>query len=197
MRDVLGLDLPAFKPYVAWEHAAKAGGFRVLHEKFCIVSDFPERLRVDAQNLPHCEDGPSHRWRDGTALYHWHGVRVPAHWIEARDTLTATEVLAVTQVEQRAAGLSIIGIAKALGHLNARVIDHDPDPAHGDLIEVTLPGVDGPARYLKAVCPRNGVIVEGVPHRYDDGTPIKTVQAAQAWRVGLHPTEFRFPERRT
>ena len=33
--------------------------------------------------------GPSYRWRDGWALYHWHGVQVTEDWIMQKDTLTA------------------------------------------------------------------------------------------------------------
>lgn len=78
-----------------------------------------------------------------------------------------------------------------LSVLDSKTIDHDPDPSHGDLIELRLPGLDQPGRFLKAECPRNGTIVEGVPGN------IKTVLEAQAWRVGLHPTEFSYPAVRT
>jgi len=81
-RDILGLELPCYKDYAYWEQAAIHGGFRVMHEKFCIVSDFPEIIKIDNQNMPHCEDGPSHRWRDGWSLYHWHGTSIPQEWIE-------------------------------------------------------------------------------------------------------------------
>jgi len=60
-----------------WEECVVHGGFRVLHEDFCMVSDFPEILLKDEQNRPHCENGPSHKWRDGWSLYHWHGVSIP------------------------------------------------------------------------------------------------------------------------
>ena len=75
--------------------------------------------------------------------------------------------------------------------LNYRIIDSDPDPSHGELIELKLEGLPRPGRFLKAECPRNGTIVEGVPFEID------TVIAAQAWRVGLEPSEFVFPEVRT
>lgn len=67
-RDILGLRLPAHEKYDAWERAAIHGGYRYMHEEFCMVSDFPEVLEVDAQNRPHCDSGPSHRWRDGWSL---------------------------------------------------------------------------------------------------------------------------------
>lgn len=194
IRDIIGLRLPEHDNYYSWEQAAIHGGFRVMHDEFCMVSDFPEVLRVDDNNQPHCEDGPSHRWRDGWSLYHWHGVRVPDHWIEDRANLDPAEVLAHENVEARAAGMEIVGWARALDLLDARVIDSDPDPDHGDLIELTLPGLDEPGRFLRAYCPRNGLIVEGVPRVSDiDGKPIDTVKAAQAWSFGMSEDEFAYP----
>lgn len=192
MRDVLGLTgLDCWENFAPWEEAAKEGGFRVMHPEFCIVSDFPEFIHTDDQHRPHCENGPSHRWRDGWSLYHWHGVRVPGHWIETPDKVDPAEVLAKNNVEQRAAGIAILGMGRMLDKLDHQIIDSDPDPEHGDLIEVRLPGLTEPARYLKATCPRNGTICEGVPNT------VKSVIEAQAWRVGLTASEFRYPEKRT
>lgn len=193
-RDILGLRLEPHARYAFWEQAAIHGGFRVMHEEFCIVCDFPEVLRMDDENRPHCEDGPSHRWRDGWSLYHWHGVRVPQHWIEDRATLDPAEVLACANVEERAAGAAIIGWPRMLDVLDAKVIDSDPDPDHGDLIELTLPGLREPGLFLRAYCPRNGLIVEGVPRVSDvDKKPIRTVRQAQAWSFGVAEAEFEYP----
>ena len=197
-RDILGLDLPEHKTYAHWEAAAIHGGFRVLHEEFCLVCDFPEFIHIDEQNRPHSETGPSHQWRDGWKLYHWHGVPVPDHWIEDRENLTAEEVIRAENVEQRAAGMQIIGPAKMVAALDRKIIDGDPNSDIGALIELTLPGLDQPGRFLQAVCPRNGTICEGVPYMSDiDNQPINTALAAQAWRVGLTQTEYRHPPKRT
>ena len=193
-RDVLGLRLPEHDQYQHWEQAALNGGFRVLHEEFCVVSDFPETLRVDENNLPHCETGPSHRWRDGWELYHWHGVRVPKHWIMDRESVRPAEVLSESNVELRAAGISIMGMARMLDMLPHTIIDSDPDPVHGDLIRVELPGFTEPLYYLSAHCPRNGRIMEAVnPAELDE----LTVRGAQAWRLGIPASEFVYPETRT
>jgi hypothetical protein len=198
MRDVLGLRLPEHNVYRYWEEAAIHGGFRLMHSEFCIVCDFPEVIRVDAQHRPHCADGPSLRWRDGWSLYHWHGVPVPRHWIEQRDTLDPAEVLRAENVEQRAAGAAIVGWPKMINKLERRIIDGDPDSDMGALIELTLPGLPQPGRFLQARCPRNGIIVEGVPRISDiDGLPIDTVIAAQAWRVGDPQSEYVHPPKRT
>lgn len=198
LRDVIGLDLPVFAKWKAYEDCAKEGGFRVLHEKFCIVSDRPCVLKIDEQNRPHCEDGPSHMWRDGWSLYHWHGVRVPDHWIADRSNLTAAEVLREENVEKRMAGCQIIGWAKVADQLDRRVIDGDPSSDIGALVELSLPGLPEPGRFLMAQCPRNGTICEGVPRVSDiDGLPIETAIAAQAWRDCLPASEYTHPAIRT
>jgi hypothetical protein len=163
-----------------------------------MISDRPEILTVDDQNRPHNDTGPFCRWRDGSALYSWHGVRVPAMWIEDRANLSPHEVIAHENVEMRAAGAAIIGWPKMLSVLEAKVIDDSGDPDIGQLIELCLPGLDEPGRFLKAECPRNGIICEGVPRVSDiDGLPIKTALHAQAWRIGDPLSDYQHPPQRT
>lgn len=190
-RDILGLRLPEHEAYSHWEQAAIHGGFRVMHEEFCMVCDFPEFIRVDQNSQPHCETGPSHRWRDGWELYHWHGVAVPAAWVMDPASVEPYDVLSTIDVEVRAAGISILGMARMLDKLPHAIIDSDPDPLHGDLIRVTIPDLAEPVHYLSAHCPRNGRIMEAVPNH------ITSVIGAQAWRVGLTAAEFSYPDKRT
>jgi hypothetical protein len=77
-RHVAKLDLPVYEKWKHYENAAIHGSWRYMHPKFCIVSDRPEFIKIDENRRPHCESGPSHQWRDGWKLYHWHGVAVPA-----------------------------------------------------------------------------------------------------------------------
>ena len=169
-----------------------------MHPDFCMISDRPEILTVDDQNRPHNEVGPFCRWRDGSALYSWHGARVPARWIEQRDTLDPAEVLKEKNVEIKSAGVSIIGMSRMFDILGGKVIDDSGDDDIGQLVEVTLPGLPEPGRYLRASCPRNGTIMEGVPHVSDiDGLPINTALAAQAWRIGEPQSQYAHPSSRT
>ena len=197
-RDILGLELREHEGYKFWEQAAVHGGFRVMHEDFCMVSDFPEFIKIDEQNRPHCEDGPSHRWRDGWALYHWHGVAIPQNWVEQRKTIDPSEILKAKNTEQRAAGAALIGWPRMLSALESKIIDDSGNDDIGQLIEMTLPGLSEPGLFLKAKCPRNGIIVEGVPRISDiDNLPIKTALHAQAWRVGDPLSEYQHPLTRT
>jgi hypothetical protein len=189
-RDILGLKLPEHDNYAFWEQAAIHGGFRVMHEKFCIVSDFPEVLKKDDQNRPHCGDGPSHRWRDGWSLYHWHGVRIPAEWIEDKKSLTAAVALGQVNAEFRRAACEILGWAAILSELNARVLDRDDDPEIGALVEVNLPEI-GRERFLRVRCGTGREFAIPVP------PGMKTALQAQAWTWGLDEKNFIKPEVRT
>ena len=189
-QDVAKLPLD-YSAYNHWRVLAEHSGPRIVHPDFCMISDRPAILKVDDQNQPHCEDGPFCEWRDGSQLYAWHGARLPARWIRERQTIDPTEILRERNVEIKAAGAACIGWPRMLSALDCKIIDADPDPSHGELIELRLDGLPEPGRFLKAECPRNGTIVEGVPPTID------TVLAAQAWRVGLEPHEFAYPTYRT
>ena len=189
-RDILGLDLKEHAAYAFWEQAAIHGGFRVMHEEFCLVSDFPELILKDEQDRPHCATGPSHRWRDGWALYHWHGTRIPSEWIENPSSLTPSIALVRSSLEQRRAACEILGWSRILRDLNATTIDRDPDPQIGDLVEVELPGLPNKAKFLR---------VRGTGREFAIGIPPHITKAldAQAWMVGLEPSDFVKPEVRT
>jgi hypothetical protein len=161
------------------------------HEGIVVASEKPLSVRFDDQRRLHCEDAAAVQYSDGYALYAWHGTRLPERWVLERSTIDPAEILREENVETRAAGAACIGWPRMLSELNYKIIDAEQNPEHGELIELTLPGLPQPGRFLKAECPRNGTIVEGVPNG------IKTVIAAQAWRVGLEPHEFSYPEIRT
>jgi len=187
-RDVLGLQLPEHVKYAAWEACALEGGFRVMHEEFCVVSDRPELLKVDDQNRPHAEAGPSHRWRDGWSLYHWHGVAIPGEWVTGAPP-SAAEALNWPNVEQRRAACEIVGWARILDQLNAKVINRNDNTEIGELLEVSIPD-SGKERFLRVRCGTGRSFCLPVPRE------MKTALQANAWSYGLSPEELT-PEVRT
>ncbi|MDE2101776.1 MAG: hypothetical protein KGL39_31305, partial [Patescibacteria group bacterium] len=197
-RDVCDLSPPALEKFEVTESLIESCGWTWWHENILAISDRPFLLNQDERGRLHSEVGPSIAYRDGWALHHWHGTVVPAHWIERRAELDPGEVLKSSNVEQRAAGAAIVGWPKMVTKLKRKIIDGNPDTDLGALIELTLPGLPEPGRFLQAKCPRNGTIVEGVPRVSDiDGLPINTVIAAQAWRVGDPQSEYEHPPCRT
>ena len=162
------------------------------------MSDRPRKVSFDESLLLHCETGKAVEYSDGWGVSAWHGTRVPDHWIANAKTLDPNEVIKADNVEQRAAGAAIVGWPKMLSVLNSKIIDDSGNDDIGQLIELTLPGLDEPGLFLKAKCPRNGTIVEGVPRVSDiDGLPITTALHAQAWRIGDPLSEYVHPPKRT
>lgn len=69
---------------------AELAGPWVAHPEFCVVSDRPRLLEVDAGGLLHSpSQGPACRWSDGTRLYFLHGVRVDSKCVDESDKMTA------------------------------------------------------------------------------------------------------------
>jgi hypothetical protein len=191
MRDIIGLKLPEHDKFESWERAAINGGFRVMHEDFCMVSDFPEFIKVDEQNRPHCETGPSHRWRDGWSLYHWHGVAIPSGWIEDRASLSPQIALTWENIEQRRCACEILGWSAILAALNAKTIDKDCDPEIGELVEVNIPDI-GKERFLRVQCGTGRQFALPVPRK------METALQANAWTFGYDDHhDFTKPEIRT
>jgi len=142
MRDVIGLTgLDCWDKYQPWGEASKEGGFRYMHEEFCIVSDFPEVLSVNDQNQAHNSKGPSHRWRDGFQIYHLNGVRfdkemywkvvadhediyldIPAEWKLAPQDKAAF-ILSIKDVDQRTQAMRFLEPKKLIDALKGEAID--------------------------------------------------------------------------
>lgn len=200
LRDVLGWYEPALEKFAIDEELICSCGWGWINKDILIMSNRPKVINLDTEGRLHSETGPSIKYRDGWSLYHWHGISVPAHWIEQRDRLKISEVLQTQNVEQRAAGSAIIGWKNMISqsHYQYRIIDGNPDSDIGALIELTIPGLPMPERFLQAICPRNGTIIESVPFVSDiDNTPIETAIGAQAWRDGLPMNEYQHPPYRT
>ena len=125
MRDVLKLQLPEFEKYQAWEECALHGGFRVLHEEFCIVSDFPVEIHKDSENRPHNDIGPSHRWRDGWSLWYIHGVRVTEQIVMRPQTLTIAQIDTEQNAEVRRVMMERFGMSRYIIESGSKVQHRD------------------------------------------------------------------------
>jgi len=123
-REMGWLDLPEYEKWRHYEDAAE-GGFQCFHEKFCVVSENPEVVFTDRQNRAHCEEGPSHRWRDGWSLYHWHGVRVKEHVIMEPHLITLEEIGGEVNAEVRRVLIERYGIERYLGDTDTKLVDSD------------------------------------------------------------------------
>ena len=66
-----------------------------------MISDRPRVLTVDNENRPHNSLGPFCQWSDGSSLFAWHGVYVPAKYYLC--DLAARDILAEPNAEVRRA----------------------------------------------------------------------------------------------
>jgi hypothetical protein len=135
-------------------------------------------------------DGPAVRYRDGFSVYAVHGVRVPAEWIENKQSLSPQTALTHENIEQRRAAAEIIGWDRVLSELNATTIDKDEDPMVGELLEVNIPDI-GRERFLRVVCGTGRKFALPVPRE------MTTALQANAWTYGFDGINFTKPEIRT
>ena len=196
-RDVCGLQLPTDQRAADYALAQQSAGWWWPHTRFVIACERPLEIHREqvrprgwGSHQLHRADGPSIRFRDGWALYHWHGVQVPAEWILRPQDIDPAVVLREPNVERRTAGCQILGWGRILGALPHRVIDHDADPQYGDLLSVDLPNASD-THFLRAWCPAHqDWIVLGVPQ---DCTTAREA-AARTYR---RTAETYHPQRRT
>ncbi len=188
-RDKMGWKDPILEKFEIDEALCKSCGWVWWHENVLAISDRPEIIKRDEQGRLHCENGPSMLYRDGWALYHWHGVTIPSEWVTG-DPPSAKEALTWANVEQRRAACEICGWSQILAQLSAKVIDEDGDPEIGTLLEVDIPD-SGRERFLRVLCGTGREFALSVPR--DMATAIQ----AQAWTYGLDPKDFQKPEIRT
>lgn len=169
---------------------AKYCGWVSFYDDVVVFQDRPEAIKFDDQKRLHCEDGPSIRYRDGFSIYSWHGVSIPAEWIENKQSLTPKIALSWTNIEQRRCACEIIGWARILRELNSKVIDSDVDPMIGNLLEVDIPDI-GREKFLQVLCGTGRTFAIPVPPE------CKTALEANAWTFGVEPEMLRDLEVRT
>lgn len=165
-------------------------GWLSMYDDTVVFQDRPEVIKFDDQKRLHSETGPAISYRDGYSIYSWHGVRIPAEWIEKKSSLTAKTALTWENIEQRRAACEIVGWAKILRDLNATVIDSDEDPMIGTLVEVSLPDI-GKEKFLKVLCGTGREFAIPVP------PDMKTALDANAWTYNLDGDVLRKLEVRT
>ena len=169
---------------------AKHAGWASVYDDVVVIQDRPEHILFDDQGRVHSETDAAIKYRDGTGVYMWHGVRVPTEWITNKSELSAKTALTWKNIEQRRAACEIVGWAQVLRELDAKTIDVDDDPMIGTLVEVTIPDV-GRERFLKVICGTGSEFALPVP------PDMTTALGANAWTYDLDGDTLRKLEVRT
>jgi hypothetical protein len=130
-------------------------------------------------------------------IFCWRGVRVQQAWIERPTEINPHDALMEKNVELRRTAIEIVGWKRIIEQLDAKVIDHNPDPMIGDLLEANLPfdrwGSRGTTRcrFLRARCGTGRTIVLCVPNDFN------RADEANAWTQGITVAQLKKLETRT
>jgi hypothetical protein len=157
-----------------------------LHEDFCIVTDFPEIVRLDDLNRLHSDSGPAVRWRDGSPFFFFHGIPVTMRTILAPDTLGAERILAEDNIEIRRVMMSRYGEGRFMEECGALKIHEDE---FGTLYSQSLNN-DEPLVMVKV---KNSTAEpDGTFKYYYLRVPpeMRTARAAVAWSFDLRDREY-------
>jgi len=168
---------------------AEVSGWVAAFDVAAIIVDRPQIIMFDENNRMHNEVGAAIRYVDGYSIYGWHGVTVPAEFIEERHTMKAEVALGQDNLELRRCACEIIGWTKIINELDAKVIDKDEDPEVGELLTINIPDI-GRENFLRVMCGTGREFAIPVPPE------MKTALEANAWTYGLDPWEYK-PEVRT
>lgn len=148
-----------------------------------VASQKPLVTKWDDEGRLHCENGPAVEYADGWNLCSWHGTRIPREWITDKASLTPHMALTWENIEQRRAACELLGWEKIISSLNPKVIDEDPNPEIGTLLEVDLPDI-GREKFLRAQCATGRTFCLCVP------PDMKTAIQANSWTWNLTPSEY-------
>lgn len=188
---LLGVDHPSFSSLRAEAEVCRSAGWYWPNQNWIMISERPQAIRRDNEGRLHCENGPAIDYGETFKLYVWRGTTIPAAWIENPKQLTPQIALSWRNLEQRRAAIEMIGWNRILTEMQATVIDDDRDPQIGTLLEVRLPDLSRPARFLRVQCGTGRTFAVGVP------PDVQTALAAQAWMQGRELRDFQKPEVRT
>lgn len=174
--EVLGfqLEAPIEEKRVILSDFSRSCGGAIFGRKVTVIYDRPSQMFIQLvgnTGVLHREDGPAIAWGRGPdgkfsqesldyyGIFYWQGTRVPDAWILDKVSIEdgekarkrAAEVLQHPNQEVMRAGCEIIGWVPVLEMLGMRVLDEDPNPMIGKLVEVDLPAAPS-TKFLVAEC---------------------------------------------
>jgi hypothetical protein len=201
-RDIVGLHLQ----YDLWQRVgayqdANAAGWWWPHREFVMVCDTPQTIHLettgDGRRLHH-DTAPAVQFRDGWALWFWHGLNVPS-WVveEPSPELIAAE----PNAEVRRAAIESYGWDRWITHAGLTPVASAPDPGNAphDLLLYDPPAGLYPPGVRLLLMTNGSVERDGTRRRYAETVPseISDPVTAAAWRVGLRRDDYAALSRRT
>jgi hypothetical protein len=168
---------------------AEAAGLWIAKERAAFLSERPHRFELDTSGRLHASDGPALAWRDGRAVYAWHGIRVPAHVIDAPETLSAREIVCEPNAEVRRVMLERVGYERFFAMQKMKLVSKDKI---GKLWRLELRGdIEEPLMLVEV---ENATVEpDGTRKRYLLRVPpyMRTARDAVAWTFGFDRDEYQ------
>jgi hypothetical protein len=175
------------RQFDAWLELVRCCSAFWPYEGVVLVARPPSFAHFDPLWRLHHPSRPALEYSDGSH-YFWHGTRVPASWIVDPSGVDAIHSLFWSSVEERRVGLEIVGWHRLLQQLSPELIDRDPDPTVGELLEARMP--DGETlRFLKVRCGTGREFALSVP------PTMRTAREANAWTYGLTQETYELEAR--
>jgi hypothetical protein len=176
-----------YSKFDAYEKLGEHSGPRFIHSKFCIISDKPLFIKRDDNSQPHAETGPYIKWRDGTALYAIHGVRVPAWIIEKPQEITIKKIDNESNIEIRRIMIDKYGLSKYIENSGSKLIHKD---CFGELYEKLVEN-DENIKIVKVI--NSTPEKDGSKKTYWIRVPpdINTAKDAVSWTFGIDSDHYQ------
>lgn len=96
-------------------------------DEVAIVTERPQHIKQDKEGRLHADDGPAVLYRDGFAVYSWHGTRVPKGLI---DGWTVEQIFAERNTEIRRCAIEKMGWPELLEQSGMEIVASAPDPGN-------------------------------------------------------------------
>ncbi len=124
-------------------------------DQACIQTERPSYMNMDDDGRLHHEDRKALEYPDGWGLYMYHGVRVPADYIEESDKITKDRIMDESNQEFKRIMLDIYGMAKFLQSEEVEVLHTD---RYGTLLSYKgfSEGEDRPDKFVLVRDPSTG-----------------------------------------
>jgi len=112
-------------PLVPLINHAQHCGWWWAFDGCCIMTERPVYINMDDQGRLHHENRKALEYADGFGLNIYHGVRVPADYIEEPEKITKERIMSETNQEFKRIMLDIYGMAKFLESEDVEVLHED------------------------------------------------------------------------
>ncbi|MFD5825133.1 DUF6745 domain-containing protein [Lentzea sp. NPDC060358] len=111
----------------SWAVLARSTGWWWPREGRCVLADRPTALHLDADSVPHNDNGPAVTFADGSGACAWHGRKVPRWAVEEPDVV---RILTEPDHQVRLAAAERLGWDAYVARAGPPLLGTAPDPGN-------------------------------------------------------------------